>query len=82
MWESSYSLSLALLSFCAGSAAGIGTIFHQQTKWHGLILLTLFVFTGAIQFITNSSFQEEVFPDEGFAHDDQHPAKIVGLPSF
>jgi cation:H+ antiporter len=82
VWESSYSLSLALLSFCAGSAAGIGTVFHHQTKWHGLILLLLFVITGAIQYITNSSFEDEVFPDEGFAHDDQHPAQLVGVPSL
>jgi len=82
VWEASYSLSLVLLSFCAGAAAGIGKLFHNQSKWHGLALLLLFVITGAIQYITNSSFEEEVFPDEGFAHDDQHPAQLVGVPSL
>jgi len=82
VWESSYSLSLALLSFCAGSAAGIGKLFHHQSKWHGMALLLLFVITGAIQYTTNSSFEEEVFPDEGFAHDDQHPVQVIGVPSF
>jgi cation:H+ antiporter len=77
IWEQSYSLSLVLLSVCAACAAGIGTMFHQQTKWHGLALLLLFVVTGAIQFFTNSSFEDEIFPDEGFAHDDQHPAQFI-----
>jgi len=72
-WESSYSLSLLLLAICAAAAAGIGTMFNQQFKWHGVALLLLFVLTGAIQFFTNSKFNDEIFPDEGFAHDDQHP---------
>jgi len=79
VWESSYSLSLALLSVCAGSAAGIGTLFHQQYKWHGIALLLLFVLTGAIQYTTNSHFEGEVFADEGFAHDDQHSGQIIGF---
>jgi len=80
VWEPSYSLSLGMLSFCAGSAAGIGRVFHQQSKWHGMALLILFVITGAIQYTTNSSFEEEVFPDEGFAHDDQHPNQLLPTP--
>jgi cation:H+ antiporter len=79
VWESSYSLSLALLSICAAAAAAIGTLFHQQYKWHGIALLLLFVVTGAIQYTTNSHFDGEVFPDEGFAHDDQHPGQVMGF---
>jgi len=77
VWESSYSLSLVLLSVCAGCAAAIGTLFHQQSKWHGLALLILFLITGAIQYFTNTRFEDEIFPDEGFAHDDQHPAQLI-----
>jgi len=77
VWESSYSLSLVLLSVCAGCAAAIGTLFHQQSKWHGLALLILFLITGAIQYFTNTRFEDEIFPDEGFAHDDQHSAQLI-----
>jgi len=73
VWESpSYSLSLMLLSICAAAAAGIGAIFHSQNKYHGMALFALFAVTGIIQYATNSHLNAEVFPDEGFAHDDAH----------
>jgi len=76
VWEPSYSLSLTLLSINAATAAGIGALVQQQSKWHGFMLLVLFVITGIIQYTTNSQFDEEIFPDEGFAHDDQHTGQI------
>jgi len=78
-WESpSYSLSLALLIVCAGSSAGIGALFKSQTKWHGILLFVLFAITGIIQFMTNSHFQNEIFPDESFGHDDVHTPASSG----
>jgi len=72
-WESpTYSLSLVLLSVCALCAAGIGSLFHAQTKWHGLALYALFVITAVIQYTTNSHYNAEIFPDESFGHDDNH----------
>jgi len=71
-WESpSYTLSLTLLIICAAASAAIG-LLHSQTKWHGLLLFFLFAVTGVIQFMTNSHFQDEIFPDESFGHDDVH----------
>lgn len=72
-WESpSYTLSLALLIICAGAAASIGYFSKYQSKWHGFLLMLIFLITGIIQFITNSQFRNEIFPDEGFGHDDKH----------
>jgi Ca2+/Na+ antiporter len=76
-WESpSYTLSLMLLTICAASAASIGAFVKQQTKWHGAVLFALFLLTGILQYTTNSHFEEEVFPDEGFAHDDAHTGQV------
>jgi cation:H+ antiporter len=73
IWESpSYTLSLTLLIICAACSAAIGALFKYQTKWHGLALLILFVVTGIIQYQTNVRLGDEVFPDEGFGHDDNH----------
>jgi len=70
-WESpSYTLSLSLLIVCAAAAAGIGALIPNQNKWHGMVLFALFAITGLIQFSTNSHFEEEVFTDEGFGHND------------
>jgi len=66
-WESpSYTLSMTLLIICAGCAAGIGALFQNQTKWHGMALFVLFIIVGVIQYTTNSSVEGEVFLDEGF----------------
>lgn len=74
MWETpSYPLSLSLLSICAGSAAGIGALLQKQTKWHGIALITIFAITATVQYLTNIRMDEELFVDEGFAHDDKHP---------
>jgi cation:H+ antiporter len=79
-WESpSYTLSLSLLTICAGSAAAIGGLVKQQTKWHGALLFALFLLTGILQYTTNSHFEEEVFPDEGFAHDDVHTGQMAAV---
>jgi len=73
VWEyPSYPLSLALLSICAGSAAGIGAFFNVQSKWHGAALFALFLFTATIQYTTNTHFDDEIFPDESWAHNDNH----------
>jgi cation:H+ antiporter len=82
-WESpSYTLSLALLTIGAGTAAAIGALVKQQTKWHGVILFVLFLATGILQYTTNSHFEGEVFPDEGFAHDDVHTGQLQTGPSM
>jgi len=66
-WEApSYTLSLSLLILCAFCASLIGYFFRHLSKWHGLFLLLLFVFTGTIQYMTNMHFEEEIFPDETF----------------
>jgi Ca2+/Na+ antiporter len=67
-WESSYSLSLTLLSICAGSASAIGVFFDQQTKWHGILLFILFIITGSIQYMTNIHVNGEIYTNEGFSH--------------
>jgi Ca2+/Na+ antiporter len=69
IWESpSYPLSLFLLIVCAGTAAGIGSFFTSQTKWHGLVLLVLFVIVGIVQFMNNHN----VFEDDIPVHLTQH----------
>ncbi len=70
---------------CAGASAAIGAILKSQHKWHGFLLFLLFAITGVIQFMTNSHFQNEIFPDESFGHDDEHAQQqstlFVDLPS-
>jgi len=60
-WESpAYTVSLSLLILCAGAASAIGYLIPKQTKQHGLLLFTLFVITGVIQYLTNASFEENI----------------------
>jgi len=73
----SYTLSLSLLIVCAGTAAAIGGLVKQQTKYHGLLLFGLFLLTGILQYTTNSHFEGEIFPDEGFGHDDVHTGQVI-----
>jgi len=81
VWETpQYPLSLAMLIVCAGCAAGIGALFATQTRWHGMCLFVLFAITGAIQYLTNTHFEGEVFADEGFAHDDVHTTAGMLVP--
>lgn len=76
IWETpSYTLSLALLIFAAASASVVG-LLPQQTKYHGMFLLFVFVLTGIVEFTTNTHLETEMFPDEGFAHDDAHPLPV------
>lgn len=66
---------MALLIFAAASASVIG-LLPQQTKHHGMFLLFVFVLTGIVEFTTNTHLEAEMFPDEGFAHDDAHPLPV------
>jgi len=60
-WESpSYTVSLFLLAMCAGAAAGIGYFASRQTSKHGIMLFVLFVITGIIQYLNNTSFDEAI----------------------
>lgn len=55
-WESpTYTISLALLIVCAAAAAGIGYLFKQQTKYHGMFLFLLFIVVGLVQYLSNAS---------------------------
>ncbi len=70
-WEvPSFPLSMLLLTICAAFAAAIGTLVQAPTRNHGILLFSVFLVTGLIQYITNSRFGGEIFTDEGFGHDD------------
>nr|BAK01458.1 predicted protein [Hordeum vulgare subsp. vulgare] len=75
-WESpSYSLCLMLLGISAAIAAAIGAFSSSLSKYHGLLLLSVFVIIAIIQYATNSRLDSEVFADESFGHDDAHHIK-------
>lgn len=60
-WESpSYTISLSLLILCAGAAAAVGYCFQHQTQYHGLFLFGLFVVVGLIQYLSNTSLDENI----------------------
>jgi Ca2+/Na+ antiporter len=56
-WESpNYSISLLLLILCGSGASATGYFFNKLTKWNGIFLFTLFVFTAFVQYYFNSTF--------------------------
>jgi len=79
-WESpSYTLCLVLLGLSATVAACFGAMSRTLNKWHGAALFSLFIAIAIIQYVTNTSLDSEVFPDESFAHDDAHSLVNKGI---
>jgi len=55
-WESpNYSISFYLLIISAATASAIGYFTQYQTKIHGIILFSLFIITGIIQYYFNTT---------------------------
>jgi len=56
-WESpNYTLSLLLLGACAAISASTGYFFKVQFTWHAYLLIGVFVVTGVIQYVFNSTY--------------------------
>ena len=56
VWElPNFTVSFAMLGFCAAAASGMGIIFNKMTTNHAYFLFLLFVATGIIQYFYNTT---------------------------
>jgi len=59
-WESpNYTLSMLLISICTTISGCTGYFFKEQKLWHAIILIILFICTGTVQYLFNSTFTTE-----------------------
>eukprot|EP00164_Ancoracysta_twista_P012650 GFYU01019925.1.p1 GENE.GFYU01019925.1~~GFYU01019925.1.p1 ORF type:complete len:351 (+),score=85.65 GFYU01019925.1:53-1105(+) len=62
-WNYHYTISLMLVTTAAGAAAVIGSFFQEVPKWHGFLLIGVFLFTAIVQYSTAASGGEVVTVD-------------------